>query len=244
MVNIIRSILFNISFYGFTLIYGAFGMLPLCLFSSDRPLRGGIYIYCRVNLWLARWVLGVKQSFRGADLLPKEGAFILAAAHQSYMDPMMAYMLRQDVTALAKKELFSIPIIGSLLYKIKAIRIDRESGKARTQMQEVVQQALDRGRPIIIYPQATRVRPYDRKTLKSGAFFLQQSGDLPVYTVATTTGAFWTKGFWHKKGHAIFEVVRGLPRDLDKDAFMAAVEEDIVFKSEALFEEVGVMPVK
>ena len=239
-MNAIRSILFNLSFYLFTLIYATFCMLPLCLLKTDTMLRKGIHGYCIGSLFLARWVMGIKQSYRGVEQLPKSGAYIFAAAHQSYMDPIMTYMIRQDVTALAKKELFSIPVIGALLAKARIIKIDRQAGTAHRKMETVIDQAVNLGRPIIVYPQATRVKPYERKELKSGAYFLQQSGDLPVYTVATTTGAFWTKGLWHKSGHAIFEVVRGLPQNLSKDDFMALIEEDVVNRSEQLFGEVGV----
>ena len=242
MLNAVRSILFNLLFYSFTLVFASLFMLPLCLFKTDKPLRRGIYVYCKVNLALARIVLGIKHSFRGQEKLPKDGAFILAAAHQSYMDPMLTFLLRQDVTALAKKELFSTPVIGTLLKKMRVIRIDRQSGKAHKQMDSVIKQAVELGRPIIVYPQATRMRPYERTKLKPGAYFLQQNGDLPVYTVATTTGAFWTNGFWHKSGHAIFEVVRLLPASLDRDGFMAEMEKDVVFQSEALMAEVGIMP--
>lgn len=238
-MNIFRSIFFNLSFYVFTLVYATVFMLPFVLFKTDKQLRKSIYIYCWGSLFLARWVMGIKQTFRGHEKLPAEGSYILAAAHQSYMDPMMAYIIRQDVTALAKKELFSTPVIGSLLKKCRIIRIDRESGKAHNMMEGVVDQANKLGRPIIIYPQATRVKPGRYVALKSGAYFLQKSGDLPVYTVATTTGAFWTKGFWHRSGHAIFDVIRLVPAGLSKADFMDILEKDIVEKSDTLFKEVG-----
>ncbi len=243
-MDYIRSIAFNILFYGFTLVYATLFMLPLCLFKDDKMLRRGVYGYCVVNLWLARWVMGIRQTWIGGEKLPSSGAVILAAAHQSYMDPMMIFMLRQDVTALANKELFSIPVIGSLLKKMRIIRIDRQSGgnAAHKKMEDVISQAVDLGRPIIVYPQATRVKPYERKELKSGAYFLQASGELPVYTVATTTGGFWTNGFWHRSGEAIFEVCRLLPKDLSKKDFMALVNEDVVLHSEELFKQVGIKP--
>lgn len=117
LINGIRSILFNLTYYPFTLIYCSIGLMPLCLFKSDKPLRKGIHIYCVGSLWLARWVMGIRHEYRGTEKLPKEGAFIFAAAHQSNMDPIMTFPLRNDLTALAKKQLFLIPFIGRRLRK-------------------------------------------------------------------------------------------------------------------------------
>ncbi|MCO1333618.1 1-acyl-sn-glycerol-3-phosphate acyltransferase [Microbulbifer sp. OS29] len=87
--------------------------------------------YCVGTRTIARWVMGIKCEFRGIENLPKEGALILAAAHQSYLD----LLLRSDVTALAKRELFTLPIIGPILRKIRVIRVDRKDTNVHLDMQ-------------------------------------------------------------------------------------------------------------
>ena len=235
----IRSILFNIAFYGFTLIFCTFVLMPTILVKTERPARRGVYMYCATNIWLARVVMGIKTEYRGTDKLPKEGALILAAAHQSYMDPMLTYVLRPDTTALAKKELFSIPIIGPVLAKIGAIRIDRAAGTAHMGMDDVAQQMQDQERLIIVYPQGTRVPIGQHKALKSGAYFLAKAGGLPVYPVATNAGLFWTKGFWHRSGTAVFEIGDPIASVDDKGSFMAFLQEKVVNDSDKLIREAG-----
>ena len=237
LINGIRSILFNLTYYPFTLIYCSIGLMPLCLFKSDKPLRKGIHIYCVGSLWIARWVMGIRHEYRGAEKLPKEGAFIFAAAHQSNMDPIMTFPLRNDLTALAKKQLFLIPFIGQALKKAGIVRIDRESRTAHKGMEDVARHVIELGRPLIVYPQATRVKPGHHRKLKSGAYYLQSDTNLPVYTVSTNTGLFWTKGFWHRMGTAVYEIHGPLETGLDKPAFMEKLEEDVVRRSDQLMLE-------
>ncbi|MCJ9428208.1 lysophospholipid acyltransferase family protein [Kordiimonas marina] len=238
--NAIRSVLFNVVFYLYITLFLAFIMVPLALLmKSDRGVRGAILVFCKTTLWLARVIMGIKLEIRNAEMLPKSGAFILAAAHQSYMDPIITYTLRSDVTALAKKELFSLPLLGTVFRKIKIVRIDRQSKTAHRAMDAVADHVVELGRPLIIYPQATRVPIGQTRKLKSGSYFLQEDTGLPVYTVATNTGLFWTKGFWHRSGTAVFEITGEIAAGTKKEDFMAELEDKVVARSNALVAEAG-----
>ena len=239
LTNAIRSIVFNLTFYPFTVLYCGLILMPMCLGKTDRTARLGILGYCNGSLWLARWVMGIKFEYRGRDKLPKEGAFIFAAAHQSNMDPMLTFPLKTNLTALAKKQLFSVPFIGTALRKIGIVKVDRESHTAHKAMDKVAEHVVALGRPLIVYPQATRVRPGHYRKLKSGAYYLQADTGLPVYTVATNTGLFWTKGFWHRAGTAIYEIDGPIEPGLDKADFMTAMEDAVVGRSDQLIAEAG-----
>jgi len=239
VLNAIRSVIFNLIFYAFNVVYMLCYMLPLVLFTSRQTVRRGVTLYCIINRFLARWIMGITCEWRGAELVPQNQALILAAAHQSYFDPMLADKVRNDVTALAKVELKKVPVIGMILPKIGAVFVDRKAGNAREQMREISKDLEAHNTPLIIYPQATRVVPGSRKDLKAGVYHVARDTGLKTYTVATNAGLFWTRGFFHRPGKAIFEVVRELDADMGKEAFMQAVEEDVVFRSEELCREVG-----
>ena len=239
LLDRIRSILFNLVFYPVTLIYCSIFLMPLCLAKTDGPVRQGILGYCKISIFIARVFMGIKYEYRGVEKLPKEGALILAAAHQSNLDPILTFPLRNDVTALAKKQLFRIPFIGTALKKAKIVRIDRESKKAHKDMDMVAEHVVKLGRPLIVYPQATRVPIGQTRRLKSGAYFLQESTGLPVYTVSTNTGLFWTKGFWHRSGTAIYEVDGPFAPGRDKAEFMALLQEKVINRSHELVAEAG-----
>jgi len=234
----IRSVVFNIAFYTGSLLYFLL-VIGVVFIPGNKGIRLAIRGYCQLSMLFARWIMGIRYEWRGVDLPPEGQPVILAAAHQSYLDPMMAYRYREDVTALAKKELFSTPLVGPLLTKMRVIKVDRQQGGSADSMDDVAKALNAEGRIIIVYPQATRVRPGDRRRLKSGAYVLAKAGNIPVYTVATNAGALWSKGFWHHSGTCVFEICRRLPADMDKTDFMTALENDIVHRSEVLTAESG-----
>ncbi len=236
--NIVRSILFNLLFYSFTVVYCLL-ILPLCLLPGEGPVRKGIHGFCLGSVWLARHIMGITFEYRFPERMPKEGALVIAAAHQSYMDPMLAFFLRHDVTALAKKELFQLPLIGQLLRKMNVIRVYRGTGKAHRGMQDVAKKINEKGQPLIVYPQATRVAIGHHRELKAGAYFIQEQGEIPVYPIATSTGACWTRGFWHRSGTVIFEVCEPIEAGLSKAEFMTRLEHDVVERSHELIIETG-----
>lgn len=239
IIDAIRSILFNVVFVVWSLLFLGLAVAPLCFLKSEKPVRAGVNIYCNSAVWLARWVMGIRLEIRGAEHYPKKGGFILAAAHQSNMDPMVAYCIRPDVSALAKKELFSMPFVGPILKKMQIVRIDRQAKDAHKGMSDVAKHIVQMDRPLIVYPQATRVLIGQSKKLKSGAYFVHQDTKLPVVPVATNTGLFWTKGFWHRSGTAVFEFGEPFPQGLSKDAFMKRLKAHVVTRSDELIEEAG-----
>ncbi len=235
----IRSLFFNLVFYPFTLVFCGLIVAPLCFARTDGPVRRGIYWYCNGSLWVARICSGIRYEHRFNERLPREGALIIAAAHQSNMDPMLTYILRSDVTALAKKELFKVPFIGTILKKARIIKIDRQAKTAHRAMRDVADHVQESGRPLIIYPQATRVAIGSRKALKSGAYYLYRDAGLAVYPIATNSGLFWTRGFWHRAGTAIFQVGDPFPAGLSKEEFMNRLHHEVVVKSNDLVREAG-----
>lgn len=239
LLDAIRSIFFNIIFYIFSILFLGLVVTPLCFTGSEKIVRWGVGAYCRNSVRLARWVMGIKVEFRGVENLPESGALILAAAHQSNMDPMLAYCLRGDVTALAKKELFNTPFVGRILRHMKVVRIDRQARDAHKGMDAVGKQVMELGKPLIIYPQATRTAIGKYRKLKSGVYYMHRDNDLPVIAVATTTGLCWTRGFWHRSGTVVFDIREPFPSGLEKDEFMALLKEWVVDHSDDLVREAG-----
>ena len=125
------------------------------------------------------------------------------------------------------------------IQKIKVIKIDRQSKTAHRGMEDVARHVREYERPLIVYPQATRIAIGATKRLKSGAYYLYKDAGLKVYPVATNTGLFWTRGFWHRAGTAVYDVGEPFPEGLSKDAFMAHLHNEVVVKSNNLIREAG-----
>ena len=235
----IRSLFFNVAFYSYGILFLGLVVLPFCYIGNEKIVRYLVDVFCRGGRGMARWVMGIKYEYRGLEHIPNDTGFIMAAAHQSNLDPIMTFPVRAGVTALAKKELFATPIVGQILKKMGIIRIDRQSKKAHSAMEGVGQQVKANKNLLIIYPQGTRVPVGQTKQLKSGAYHVALDTGLPVIPVATNTGLFWTKGFFHRSGHAVYEIHPPMENGLSKEAFMKKLEEIIVDRSHELMAEVG-----
>jgi len=235
----IRSVFFNVAYYSFAVLFLGLVTLPLCYIGSEKSVRRMVDVFCRGSRWLARWVMGIKTEYRGLENMPKDAGFILASAHQSNMDPIITFPVHAGVTALAKKELFATPIVGKILSNMGIIRIDRQSKNAHAAMAGVGEQVVANKNLLIIYPQGTRVPVGKTKRLKSGAYHLQADTGLPVIPVATNSGVFWTKGFFHRSGTAVYEVQPPMNAGLRKEAFMKQLEAIVVDRSHELITEAG-----
>lgn len=117
----------------------------------------------------------------GLENLPQEGGFILCANHLSALDPVcIASRLprKQNLSFLAKKELFENKALRFLISKLGAIPVDRGSadiGAIRSSMQ-----ALKNGDCLIIFPQGTRSKDNTPTPMLSGASMIALRGGVPV----------------------------------------------------------------
>lgn len=238
-----RSLLFALYFYLGTALW-ALVILILGLIFGARMARRLILGYCRWTIFGLRWICNIRVEVRGAELLARDDAYLIVAKHMSDLDPIITYTMAPNLTALAKKELFAIPLIGQILKLINVIRIDRQAGNAHQQMPQVIRQIKQGRHPLIVYPEGTRSRVGERKKLKSGAYHLQETGELDVITVATNSGVHWPKGTIRKRpGVVVAEIHGPLPKGLPKDAFMAQVAANVLDRSEVIMAEVdGISP--
>ena len=80
---------------------------------------------------------------------------IVACNHVSYLDPVVLGIgFLRPVTYLAKKELFAIPVLGPIIYKLGAYPLDREAGGAAAIRAAL--RALKEGRCVGIFPEGGR----------------------------------------------------------------------------------------
>lgn len=83
-------------------------------------------------VYLIKFILRIfngKMNVVGVENLPKDEKFVLVAPHHSILDPvyLLVAAYPHRFAAMAKKELFEVPVLGWILRKLKMIRVDRES---------------------------------------------------------------------------------------------------------------------
>lgn len=102
-----------------------------------------------------------KKDYQGLENLPKEGGFVLAANHNSHVDPFLLARFALDVGLvpryLAKEGLFTHTLTGPILRGADQIPVARYSDSAANAIAPTVE-ALRDGKPVIIYPEGTITR--------------------------------------------------------------------------------------
>ena len=99
----------------------------------------------------------------GAENVPLKGGVILCSNHISALDVIsIAAVCPRQLTFVSKKELFSIPLLGCLIKKFGAIKVDRGSNDVRAIKASV--NAAQEGKVLSIFPQGTRCPGVNPKT--------------------------------------------------------------------------------
>ncbi|MEQ8813647.1 MAG: lysophospholipid acyltransferase family protein [Thalassobaculum sp.] len=221
---VVRSTLFNLLFYGFTLLVGVLGLPSFLL--GRRAVQRVSRFWSGTLVAMARVVAGIDVELRGTENLPK-GAAIVAAKHQSAWETLYFTELLDRPAAVMKEELVRVPVVGPYMRAMEMIPVDRKAGaSALRRMVEKAREATAAGRAILIFPQGTRVSPGAKAPYHPGTAALYVGLGLPVIPVALNSGMYWPRNaFWKRPGRIIVEFLPPIPPGLDRKAFMARLEE-------------------
>lgn len=218
-MDIVRSLLFSAIFYPGTVLWVLAGTAA-SLF-GHRPTLKVVLSWVDFHHWLTRNLLGIRSQVEGA--LP-EGAYLFAVKHQSMYETLEMVRLTHLPAIVMKKELADIPLFGFLTRQYGVIPVERTAGaKALRAMVAAGQEAIASGRPVIIFPEGTRVRPGEAPPLRAGFAGLYRALGLPVVPVAVDSGRLWGRGLVHRGGIVTFKVGETIPPGLKRDQAEARV---------------------
>jgi len=216
---VLRSLLYAAIFYPATALWVLAG-LPATLFGR-RPTLAVVLSWVDFHHWLARNVLGISVRVEGS--IPP-GPRLIAVKHQSMFETLEMVRLSRLPFIVMKKELADIPLFGFMTKRYGIIAVERSAGaKALRALVDGGQQAIATGRPVIIYPEGTRVRTGERPELKSGFAALYRALALPVVPVAVDSGRLWGRGFVHRPGTVTVRVEEEIPPGLPRKEIEARV---------------------
>lgn len=150
--------------------------------------------------WLMRaWVqpfahIYWRLSRIGREHVPQSGPVIFVSNHRSFIDPFIIGLCsRRPVYYVAKQELFKIKALGWFLSSLGAFPVKR--GEADGDMIETAKAILDRGDPVLIFPEGTRIRPGALGKPKRGVGRLALETGATVVPVAMIGTESIRKGF-------------------------------------------------
>ncbi len=227
-MQFIRSLLFTILFYTTLILVFILAIPTLILPSKATLICGKILAY--IIIFLLRFILRVKVSFSGIENLKKNEKFFVASAHQSLLETFILQAPLQYPIFILKKELLKIPLFGWYLKKIGSIDIVRDTTtKDNLNFFEKVKSNIETSkRPLLIFPQGTRVKIGERLSFKKGVGRIYEALNLPCIPVALNTGKVWPKNSFLKYNHDIkICFLEPIEPGKDKNIFIKDLETEI-----------------
>ena len=228
----LRSLTFNLAFFGWTGLVAALLLPALAL--PRVVVVGGVRVWVRGVLSLQR-IVGQRIEIRGRERVPA-GPVLVASKHQSAWDTLIFNLVLNDPSFVLKKELYWIPAFGWELRRAGMIAIDRRGGTAALKdMVRAAQAIAASGRPIVIFPEGTRIAPGHDAPYQPGVAALYRALSLPVVPVALNSGRFWPRrGFLRYPGAIVLEFRPPIPPGLERRAFVERLREAIETSSAGL----------
>ena len=232
-----RSLLFNL-FFLLTTIFYAFVNAALSLLPGRKLMMGSLRRYCKLIVWGMRHIAGIKLTFSGHEHIPAEGPVIIAAKHQSYGDGHAVFSQFHDLSFVAGDAITKFLFIGRILKKMNAVVIDNCGGEdARTQMAQTSALVREQGRRILIYPEGHLSQIGTQHRYRKGVYHLYKDFGCPVVPLASNIGQRWNQNERVKHpGPAKMEFLPPILPGLDKETFMAQLEDMIETRSIALLD--------
>jgi 1-acyl-sn-glycerol-3-phosphate acyltransferase len=218
-MQVARSLLFAATFYSGTLLC-VVASLVASLFGR-RPTLAVVLSWVELHHWLARHVLGIRVRVEGA-LHP--GPFLIPVDHQYMYEAIEVVRVSHLPVIVMKRELADIPLFGRVTRRYGVIVVERSAGaKALRAMLIEGRAAIASGRPIVIYPEGTRVRVGETPPLRSGFAALYRALGLPVIPVAVDSGRLWGGGLVYQPGVVTFKIGAAIPPGLERGEIEARV---------------------
>ena len=224
----IRNFLFSFSFFS-GIIFISIIFLPSLLLPQKITLFGGKLMgywsqYC------LKIILSTKIVIKGKDNIVYGEKFFIASSHQSMFETFFLQTIFNSPVFILKSELIKIPIFGWYLKKIGSISIKRDKiTKDNLNFFEDISEIIQSSkRPIVIFPQATRVLPQDRPPFKKGASRIYEKLNILCQPVAINSGYVWPKKGLKKSNKVItVSILKPIEPGLNKEEFLQKLEKNI-----------------
>ena len=177
-----------------------------------------------------RIFLSTKIIIKGKENIITEEKFFISASHQSMFETFYLQTIFNSPVFILKKELLLIQIFGWYLKKIGSISIKRNKvTKDNLGFFEDISKIISNSkRPLIIFPQGTRVLPNERPPFKKGASRIYEELKIACQPVAINSGYVWPKkGLKNSHKTITISILKPIASGLSKDEFLKNLENNI-----------------
>jgi 1-acyl-sn-glycerol-3-phosphate acyltransferase len=224
----IRNFLFSIFFFT-GIIFISIIFIPGFFLPQKVVLSGGRAMGYWASFCL-RIFLSTKIIIKGKENIINNGKFFIASSHQSMFETFFLQTIFNSPVFILKKELLMIPIFGWYLKKIGSISIKRNKITKENLgfFGEILKLIETSSRPLIIFPQGTRLLPEERFPFKKGASRIYEELKIKCQPIAINSGYTWPKKGLKKTNSTVtISILRSIEAGMDKEVFLKKLENDI-----------------
>tara|TARA_B100000686_G_scaffold303527_1_gene340427 strand:- start:16 stop:723 length:708 start_codon:yes stop_codon:yes gene_type:complete len=227
-MSLIRSLLFNLFLYA-GIVFVFLIALPALVLPAKITLLFGKFLGHYV-IFVVKIFLNTKVEFKGIENIPKTEKYFVASAHQSMFETFALQSILDYPVFILKKELLKIPLFGLYLKKIKSIEIVRDTTTKDNLnfFDKVANIIKNEKRPLLIFPQGTRVRVDEKVPFKKGVGRIYEALNISCVPVALNSDKVWPKhGIIKHPGKITISFLEPIKPGLSRDEFIKKLETKI-----------------
>ena len=227
-MQLLKSILFNLFLYAGIIVVFLIA-LPALFLPTKITLFFGKFLG-HYTVFIVRIFLNTKVEFKGLENIPKNEKYFVASAHQSMFETFALQSVLDYPVFILKKELLKIPLFGQYLKKIKSIEIIRDTTTKDNLnfFDKVANIIKNEKRPLLIFPQGTRVKVDERTPFKKGVGRIYEALNISCVPIALNSGKVWPKhGIVKYPGKITVSFLEPIKPGLSRDDFIKNLETKI-----------------
>ena len=231
----IRNFLFSL-FFSTGIVFISLIFLPAIFLPKGVVLFGGKIMGYWTSFCLQIF-LSTKIIIKGKENIIENKKFFIASSHQSMFETFFLQTIFNSPVFILKKELLMIPIFGWYLKKIGSISIKRDKVSKENLgfFDDIAKQINSSDRPLIIFPQGTRLSPEDRTPFKKGSSRIYQELKISCQPIAINSGKTWPKKGTKKINTTLtISILKSIEPGLEKEIFLKKLENIIYSELDVL----------
>lgn len=219
----LRSLLYFAIFYPATIFFCLVALIAAVF--GTRQVRRVVGSWAGFHHLLVTRLLGIRFAIEGE--IPG-GPVLVALKHQAMVETIEVLRLVDTPVVVMKQQYVKVPLLGAVMRRFGVIGVDREAGaSALREMMARGRQAIADGRPVVIFPEGTRVAVGATPPLRPGFAGLYRALGLPVVPVALESGRVWPKGLTKHPGIIWVRVGETIPAGMKRGDIEARVHQAI-----------------
>ena len=223
------------------LFSGLFGILILFIPSLFLPQKIVLFGGKLFGYWSSlclKIFFSTKIVVKGRENIITNNNFFIACSHQSMFETFFLQTIFNCPIFILKKELLNIPIFGLFLRKINSISINRNKvTRENLDFIDKIKSVMKKTqRPLIIFPQGTRVTPDEKVPFKKGVGRIYKELNVQCQPIAINSGKVWPKSGELKPNQTItVSILKPIDTGMDEKDFISLLEKEIYREQDSIF---------